>query len=71
MKDMRDGSSMDVTCTFKRGGKCEIHGAMGTRNTSSKQIWEVCEDNDLLMQCEEKSRGKTCVLGQSLKRTET
>ena len=21
MKDMRDGSSMDVTCTFKRGGK--------------------------------------------------
>ena len=39
MKDMRDDSSMDVTCTFKRGGKCEIHGVIGTRNTSSKKVW--------------------------------
>ena len=26
-------------CTFKRGGKCVLHGIIGTKNVGTKKVW--------------------------------
>ena len=38
MSGMRDDDRRNE-CTFKRGGKCNMHGIMGTKHTVKKQIW--------------------------------
>ena len=39
MSGMRDDARRNVECTFKRGGKCNIHGIRGTKHTVVKQTW--------------------------------
>ena len=36
---MRKSMVTENVCTFKRGGKCILHGTIGTKNVGTKKVW--------------------------------